>query len=272
MRRATFRSLTLTVGLVLLLLLSSQPAAAHSTNGSDATHYRTRLDGFTPPVAGLAASVDPHGEWIQVSNATGSTLTILGYAHEPYLRVTSAGVEQNATSPTVTLNQSLFADISQALTLLAAPQWVPLAAGNQVRWHDHRIHWMGAVRPPAVQAHPGTAQLIGTWTVHMTLNSQPVDLTGSLNWLPIKNGPSRTLLLFILVDALLLVIGIGIYVLFQRRRRAGKPDAIASRSADPSPHPYDSARNVDGSGTASTPATTNTTEEPDHDVRAHTRS
>jgi hypothetical protein len=154
MRGATIRHMTLAVGLVLLLLtLRLQPAAAHSTNGSDATHYRTRLDGLAPPVAGLTATVDPRGEWIQVTNATGKTLTILGYAHEPYLRITPAGVEQNATSPTVTLNQSLFADISQALTRQAAPQWLPMSPGNQARWHDHRIHWMGAVRPPAVQAH-----------------------------------------------------------------------------------------------------------------------
>ena len=82
MRGATIRHMTLAVGLVLLLLtLRSQPAAAHSTNGSDATYYRTRLDGLSPPVAGLTATVDPRGEWIQVTNATGKTLTILGYAH-----------------------------------------------------------------------------------------------------------------------------------------------------------------------------------------------
>jgi hypothetical protein len=82
MRGATIRHMTLAVGLVLLLLtLRSQPAAAHSTNGSDATHYRTRLDGLAPPVAGLTATVDPRGEWIQVTNATGKTLIILRYAH-----------------------------------------------------------------------------------------------------------------------------------------------------------------------------------------------
>ena len=51
MRGAAFRSpCRLTVwGLGLLMVtLSSQPAAAHSTNGSDAAHYRTRLDGSSP--------------------------------------------------------------------------------------------------------------------------------------------------------------------------------------------------------------------------------
>jgi len=266
MRGATIRHMTLAVGLVLLLTaLRSQPAAAHSTNGSDATHYRTRLDGLTPPVAGLTATVDPRGEWIQVTNATGKTLTILGYAHEPYLRITPAGVEQNATSPTVTLNQSLFADISQALTRQAAPQWLPMSPGNQARWHDHRIHWMGAVRPPAVQAHPRTAQLIGTWTVHMTLESQPIEMTGTLNWLPIKNGPSPILVAFIVADGLLLLIGIGIYVLFQRRRRGGNADAAADRSPDPPASSNGSDWFVDRSGTA-------TREEPDHDVPTPTGS
>ena len=273
MRGATIRHMTLAVGLVLLLLtLRSQPAAAHSTNGSHATRYRTRLDGLAPPVAGLTATVDPRGEWIQVTNATGKTLTILGYAHEPYLRITPAGVEQNATSPTVTLNQSLFADISQALTRQAAPQWLPMSPGNQARWHDHRIHWMGAVRPPAVQAHPSTAQLIGTWTVHMTLESQPIDVTGTLNWLPVKNGPSPILVVFIVADGLLLLIGIGIYVLFQRRRRGGNPDADAYRSPDPPASTNGSDWFVDRSGTASTLGETATREEPDHDVPTPTGS
>jgi hypothetical protein len=272
MRGTAFRSLTLTGGLGLLLLgLSSYPAAAHSTNGSDAAHYRTRLDGLTPPVPGLTASVDPRGEWIQVTNTTGKTLTILGYAHEPYLRITSSvGVEQNATSPTVTLNQSLFADIGQALTVQAAPQWLPISPGNQARWHDHRIHWMGAARPPAVQAHPGTAQVIGTWTVHMTLDSQPVDLTGTLNWLPIKNGPSRAFVLFLIADVLLLLVGLGAYVLFQRRRRAGDPDAVARTSSNPPDSSYHSDNVADPVGTTRTAATTITTGEPDQDIRAHT--
>ena len=271
MRRATFPSLTLTVSLVLLLLtLSSQPAAAHSTNGSDAAHYRTRVDGLAPPVAGLTAAVDPRGEWIQVTNTTGKTLTILGYAHEPYLRITSAGIEQNATSPTVTLNQSLFADISQALTVQTAPQWLPIATGNQARWHDHRIHWMGAARPPAVQAHPGTAQLIGTWTVHMTLESQPVDLTGTLNWLPIKKGPSRAFLLFLIADVLLVLVGAGIYVLLQRRRRSSDPDATASRSPDPMASSNEPDPFVDESKTVNLRTATATREEPDHDIPTHT--
>jgi hypothetical protein len=147
-----------------------------------------------------------------------------------------------------------------------------MSPGNQARWHDHRIHWMGAVRPPAVQAHPRTAQLIGTWTVHMTLESQPIDVTGTLNWLPVKNGPSPILVVFIVADGLLLLIGIGIYVLFQRRRRGGNADPAADRSPDPPVSSNGSDWFVDRSGTASTPRETATREEPDHDVPTPTGS
>jgi hypothetical protein len=76
--------------------------------------------------------------------------------------------------------------------------------------------------------------------------------------------------LFIVADGVLLFIGIGAYVLFQRRRRVGNSDAVAVRSPSPPARSSGSAKDVDGSGTGSAPATTNTTEKPDHDIRAHT--
>jgi hypothetical protein len=99
----------------------------------------------------------------------------------------------------------------------------------------------------------------------MTLESQPVEMTGTLNWLPIKNGPSPILVAFIVADGLLLLIGIGIYVLFQRRRRGGNADAAADRSPDPPASSNGSDWFVDRSGTA-------TREEPDHDVPTPTGS
>ena len=80
------------------------------------------------------------------------------------------------------LNQNLFADISQALlSALQTPQRKSVSTTIRVRWHDHRIHWMGGGRPPGVHAHPGKGQLTGRWTVHMTLDGQPVAITGTLS-------------------------------------------------------------------------------------------
>jgi hypothetical protein len=70
-------------------------------------------------------------------------------------------VAQNEFSPTVQLNQSLFADLNQLGAGSLPPSWRPTSTGHQVRWHDHRIHWMSAERPPAVKAQPGVHHLIG---------------------------------------------------------------------------------------------------------------
>jgi hypothetical protein len=50
-----------------------------------------------------------------------------------------------------------------------------------VRWHDHRIHWMGDSRPPPVNADPRKAHHVGTWTVRATDGQRPFDITGQLS-------------------------------------------------------------------------------------------
>jgi hypothetical protein len=234
------RSITTAVALaVVLFALAAPSAGAHPLGGnnSDAAHYLTRIEAVSPAVPGLTATVSPRGEWIEVTNTTGRTLIVLGYAHEPYLRVTPAGVAQNSVSPTVVLNQNLFADISQAL--LSAPQasqWQAVSTANHVRWHDHRIHWMGAARPPGVRAHPGTGQLIGRWTVHMTLDSQPVDITGTLSWLPKKSGIDKSLL-FLVGDALLLGAAVAGFAIYGRRRRIRAAAQQPPATPEPDPRP-----------------------------------
>jgi hypothetical protein len=167
------------IGLGMALLALAAPAAgAHPLGGnsSDAAHYLPRIDAVSPQVPGLTATVSPRGEWIEVINTTGHTLIVLGYAHEPYLRISPTGVAQNRASPTVVLNQNLFADISQALlSAPQTPQWKSVSTANHVRWHDHRIHWMGAVRPPGVQAHPSKG-----WGV-LTILDRASRLRGSVH-------------------------------------------------------------------------------------------
>jgi hypothetical protein len=239
------RSVVAAISLGVALLAVGAPAAsAHPLGGNnpDTAHYLTRIDVVNPPAPGLTATVSSRGEWIEVTNTTSHTLIVLGYAHEPYLRISPAGVAQNNVSPTVALNQNLFADISQALlSAPQTPQWKPVATANHVRWHDHRIHWMGAVRPPGVQAHPGRGQLIGRWTVHMSLDGQPVEITGTLSWLPKKSGLDKSLL-FLVGDAVVLGAAVAGFALYARRRRH-RPDA--SDRTPPAPDVLDGSHAFD---------------------------
>jgi hypothetical protein len=166
--------------LALLVFGAAAPAAsAHGINGQpipDAAHYLSKITAISPAITGPPACVDPRGEWLEVSNTTSQSLTVLGYSREPYLQITPAGAWENSYSPTLALNQSLFGDISQLGDSSMPPSWQHTSASRTIRWHDHRIHWMGATRPPAVKAHPERGQLVGNWVVHMTLADVPVPL------------------------------------------------------------------------------------------------
>jgi hypothetical protein len=231
------RWLFATVLCCFLALMAAAPgASAHGTNGQpipDAAHYLTKLTGISPAVPGLSASVDPRGDWLEVTNTTSKTLTVLGYAREPYLQIDATGVSENSFSPTLALNQSLFGDLSQLGDSSLPASWRHTSDGHQVRWHDHRIHWMGADRPPAVKSKPGVGHLVGTWNVHMTLGSTPITVTGTLNWLPMKKQTSTTITWFLIIDTA--VFGVVGGALFLRHRKTGRgPDDAPSPSQPPS--------------------------------------
>jgi hypothetical protein len=222
--------LATTLSCLLAFTVTAPGAWAHGAGGQpipDAAHYLTKLTGISPAIPGIAASVDPRGEWLTVTNATSKTLTILGYAREPYLQIDPAGVSENSFSPTLALNQSLFGDLSQLGDSAMPPSWRHTSRGHEVRWHDHRIHWMGADRPPAVKADPTVAHLVGTWNVHMNLAGTPMTVTGTLNWLPMKPSVSNTMIAFLITDSVIfgiVVAGSG-WFLYRRKSRKRTTDA-----------------------------------------------
>ena len=228
MRSSILRHAIGTAALTVAALAATAPAAgAHGATGQpipDAKHYLAQIERLVPAVPGVTAKVDPRGEWIEVTNTTSKTLTILGYAHEPYLQITSVGVQQNDLSVSAQLNQSLFGDLSQlGLDSQLPAAWRTTATTNHVRWHDHRIHWMSPQRPPAVQAHPDRAQLIGHWTVHMSLAGRPVDLTGTLSWLPVKPATNWLGTWMLAVDSAVFAAAVGAGAWFLRRARKRAP-------------------------------------------------
>src|SRR5690242_8653120 len=95
----------------LATLVVAPPAAAQTTADPDAGFYRAEITGITPAVPGVTARVGPIGEWIEVTNAGPDEVVVLGYAKEPYLRITATGVQENERSSSAVLNQALFADL-----------------------------------------------------------------------------------------------------------------------------------------------------------------
>src|SRR6202012_2004563 len=92
-------------------------AAAHGRNATVALAYRLRL---VPAVLdGVHLRVLDGDRDLQATVAPGSRLVVLGYLHEPVIRIAAQGVWVNASSPT-----------AQADKLVVAPSgWGMVANG-----------------------------------------------------------------------------------------------------------------------------------------------
>jgi hypothetical protein len=213
-----------TVAVCVLVGPLGAAALAHGGGSPipDAAYYRTGFSDVAPTPPGVAVQVDPAGEWVELTNKGPAVVVILGYTREPYLRVTSSVVEENQLSQSTYLNRSLFADAvpSGQDSGTVAPAWKQIGTNGAVRWHDHRIHWMGQSRPPVVDADPSKPHTVGTWIVHATADDLPFDIRGDVKWTGKPGGwlegvPAWVLYL---VDSLVLVIAVlGAFLWRQRR-------------------------------------------------------
>ena len=207
------------------------PGAAHAHAGAqavpDGAYYRTELSGLVPAPDSVTARVDPGGDWVEVTNTGTATVIVLGYGGEPYLRVTATEVAENRLSESTYLNRSLFADSVPTGSPGAGvpPVWQPTGTIGSARWHDHRIHWMGQARPPAVAADPRHPHAVGDWVVHATVGGVPFEVRGTLRWIgkPASADPRRPIPEWLLATleavALALVVAVGLGLARRRRLR-----------------------------------------------------
>ncbi len=192
--------ITVLMALVWLVAMAA-PASAHTVSGVGATDWRTTLTAVTPAVPGLSVRVIETGSRLELTNH-GAEVLILGYEGEPYLRVGPQGVFENVLSPATYLNCSRTGcPVSPDANPSAPPQWKHISNSQTVRWHDHRIHWMGGQPPPDVQRAPGQVHERPPWTVSLRQGQTPITITGHLTWVP---GPSPLPWLLL---ALLLAVG-----------------------------------------------------------------
>jgi hypothetical protein len=173
-----------------LVVASAGPAAAHTVSGIGATNWVTRITSVQPVVPGLRMRVVELGNRLELSN-TGPEVIVLGYQGEPYLRVGPSGVWTNLNSAATYLNRTRQGNAPVPAGLptdaSAAPRWEQISSGHLVRWHDHRIHWMGSALPPNVQRAPNQEHVQFAWHVDLRQGATPVAVTGELRWVP---GPS----------------------------------------------------------------------------------
>lgn len=169
--------------LVALIALAA-PASAHTVSGVGATNWRTTIGPLSPALPGLTVRVVENGSRLELVNH-GPDVVVFGYQGEPYLRVGPAGVFINTRSPAAYLNCSRTGcPVPATADATAAAEWQRFSTGQTVRWHDHRIHWMGQQLPADVARAPGVARTEFHWTVAMAQGATAVTASGALTWVP----------------------------------------------------------------------------------------
>jgi len=212
--------------LLLAILATTWPGTAAFAHGlPDSTYYRSAITAIEPPVPGLVLAVTKAGESVTLTNHTGKTVVVIGYAGEDYLRITPTGVEENVASLSSVLNGSLIiAGLPQKQDqgTQQRPKWRHVSGRPTFTWHDHRIHWMASQRPPVVAADPHHRHKVFAWKIPLTVNGAPVTVHGELDW----TGTPGLSTFVIIVIAVGVASGVGLAVAIAAAMRK---DYLATR-------------------------------------------
>jgi hypothetical protein len=195
-------------------LWTALPAAAHSSP----TNYVTAVVSVQPAVQRLEVSTTRNGDWLTIANKTGQIVTVFGYQHDAYLKITADGVWQNTLSPATYLNDDLtVGEIPRTADPSATPAWRQISGSNSYRFHDLRIHWMGNDRPAVVAQNPKKPHLIKNWTIALLVGDTPVTINGTLSWAPSGSAAPYWFLGLLCVG---IAIAFGVVMAVEDRRKS----------------------------------------------------
>lgn len=186
--RAFVRIALVLVLAIVVILGTSDPAAAHGASGATemvTTNYRYRIDSFAPEVAGVEMTFVAATGQLQLTNTSDAEVVVQGYSGEPYLRIGPDGISTNALSPATYLNAdgSGAGNATDSANPAAEPRWQHISEETTVRWHDHRAHWMAGT-PAAVANDPGSVHELTIWAIPIEVDGQVVVANGATAWVP----------------------------------------------------------------------------------------
>lgn len=128
------------------------PAAPAAADPARPGNVRSEVLAVTPPTPTVDVAVEGGDAFLRLTVEAGTVAEVPGYRGEPYLRVAADGtVEENRNSEASYLNETRrpLVAVPEGVGADAEPQWRTVGADGTVRFHDHRIHWMGTGDPVA---------------------------------------------------------------------------------------------------------------------------
>jgi hypothetical protein len=174
-----------------VLIALAAPASAHTISGPKPSNFRSEIVSIEPPRPGVTVRVIDLGSQLELTNRGADDVTVLGYVGEPYLRVGPDGVFENIYSEATYVNRGRNGGtVPEGVETrpTAAPEWRKVSDGNNVRWHDHRIHWMGDQLPPQVRANPDAPFRVSEQEILLVQNGERSTVTVALDWVPAPNA------------------------------------------------------------------------------------
>ncbi len=209
------------------LAVLAAPALAHKGNPD----FESVITGTTGLPSGADVAVINRDDSLSLVNRSAQTVVVLGYESEPYARIAPDGtVSVNENSTATYLNEDRFGKVSvpDGIDSSSPVKWKTLDRTGRFVWHDHRIHWMAAGRPPQV-TDPQVRTKVFDWKVTLRADGQPATINGALSWTPQDDGgaPVGAIVGF----AALLLGSVALVVVVRRRRSAPGADATPPKES-----------------------------------------
>lgn len=171
------RAITLLAGIAGLVLGSPVAALADPPGPTD---YLSEVTDVDPATSGFEIEIIGGDSFVVLRVALGTTVEVIGYHGEPYLRFLPDGrVEENAASPSKYLNEERYGgDLPAAANAAAPPDWQTVGDSGSYAWHDHRTHWMNPQPPPGL----GPGDQVAEGVVPLLVDGAEVDVTVKSVW------------------------------------------------------------------------------------------
>lgn len=164
------RSIALAIVAVVALGLPAV-AGAHSGTLVNALDYRARVTS-TGASGKLSAAIIDGDRKLELRVPATSTVVVLGFAGEPFLRFTPAGVDVNERSPSAIANNLARRGSVPALDPKATPSWSHISDEHRFAWHDHRL----GPRPGRTYPEGNVAG----WTIPIVVDGRAEAISGRL--------------------------------------------------------------------------------------------